>query len=229
MTVVALTPLFHDLPEAVLAALIIHAVLRLMRVRQMLGFYRLIPREFWLGVITIAGVVVLDVLPGLVIGVVLSILLLVGRASQPRLSVLGELPGGTGEYADLKRHPNARPLEGLLIVRPDATLFYANAQSIADAILDLVDAGSPSLRAVILDLDANDDIDITSAEHLVKLRQSLERREVQLRLSHVHAPTLQMAHEIGLIDRSGTEGTFSDIGAAVHWSGPGTTDGPETL
>jgi MFS superfamily sulfate permease-like transporter len=220
VTVIALTPLFHDLPEAVLAALIIHAVLHLMRVRQMLGFYKLIPREFWLGVITIAGVVVLDVLPGLVIGVVLSILLLVGRASRPRISVLGALPEGAGEYADLTRHPTARPVDGFLIVRPDATLFYANAQAVCDGILDLMDADASSLQAVILDLDANDDIDITSAEHLVKLRQSLERREVQLRLSHVHAPTLQMAHEIGLIERSGTEGTFSDIGAAVHWSGP---------
>jgi SulP family sulfate permease len=221
VTVVWLTPLFHDLPEAVLAALIIHAVLRLMRVRQMLGFYRLIPREFWLGVITIAGVVVLDVLPGLVIGVVLSILLLVGRASRPRLSVLGALPGDAAEYADLERHPTAHPVDGLLIVRPDATLFYANAQAVCDGILDLVDAGT-SLRAVILDLDANDDIDITSAEHLVKLRQSLERRDVQLRLCHVHAPTLQMAHDIGLIKRSGTEGTFPDINAAVRWSAPGT-------
>jgi SulP family sulfate permease len=193
-----------------------------MRVREMLGFYHLIPREFWLGVITIAGVVVLDVLPGLVIGVVLSIVLLVGRASQPRLSVLGELSEGEGEYVDLERHPNARALEGLLIVRPDATLFYANAQAVCDGILDLVDAGT-GLQAVILDLDANDDIDITSAEHLVKLRQSLGRREVQLRLSHVHAPTLQMAHEIGLIDHSDTALTFSDIDAAVQSPGPETT------
>jgi SulP family sulfate permease len=227
VTVAALTPLFHDLPEAVLAALIIHAVLRLMRVRQMLGFYRLIPREFWLGVITIAGVVVLDVLPGLVIGVVLSILLLVGRASRPRLSVLGALPGAGVEYADLERHPNARALDGVLIVRPDATLFYANAQAVCDAISDLVDGGSSEMQAVVLDLDANDDIDITSAEHLVTLQQSLERRGIQLRLSHVHAPTLQMVHETGLIDRHVQAGRiFPDIDTAVHWSDAGTTGDP---
>jgi MFS superfamily sulfate permease-like transporter len=226
VTVVWLTPLFHDLPEAVLAALIIHAVLRLMRVREMLGFYRLIPREFWLGVITIAGVVVLDVLPGLVIGVVLSIILLVGRASRPRVSVLGALPGAKAEYVDLARHSDARPLEGFLIVRPDATLFYANAQAVCDAILDLVDADSSSLRAVVLDLDANDDIDITSAEHLVKLRLSLERRDIQLRLSHIHAPTLQMAHDVGLIEHPRSQRTFPDIDAAVREPGAATTDHP---
>jgi len=222
VTVAALTPLFHDLPEAVLAALIIHAVLRLMRVREMLGFYRLIPREFWLGAITIAGVVVLDVLPGLVIGVVLSIVLLVGRASRPRVSVLGALPGEKAEYVDLARHPDAQPLDGFLVVRPDATLFYANAQAVCDVILDLVDAASSPLRAVVLDLDANDDIDITSAEHLVKLQQSLKRRDIQLRLSHVHAPTLQMAHDVGLIDHPRNRDTFPDIDTAVHWSDPTT-------
>jgi MFS superfamily sulfate permease-like transporter len=72
--VLALTPLFTDLPEAVLAAMIIHAVSHLMRVAEMRRFYQLRPREFWLGMLTLAGVVVLDVLPGLVIGVTLSIL-----------------------------------------------------------------------------------------------------------------------------------------------------------
>jgi MFS superfamily sulfate permease-like transporter len=74
VTVPALTPLFPDPPEAVRAAMIIHAVSHLMKVAEMRGFYRLRPREFWLGMLTLLGVVVLDVLPGLVIGVTLSIL-----------------------------------------------------------------------------------------------------------------------------------------------------------
>src|SRR5499427_1716228 len=80
ITVIALTPLFTDLPEAVLAALIIHAVSHLMKVGEMRRFYRLMPREFWLGMLTLAGVIVLDVLPALIIGVAMSILMLVYRA-----------------------------------------------------------------------------------------------------------------------------------------------------
>ena len=86
VTVIALTPLFTDLPDAVLAALIIHAVSHLMKVGQMRRFYRLVPREFWLGMLTLATVIVLDVLPALIIGVVASIVLLVYRASRPALS-----------------------------------------------------------------------------------------------------------------------------------------------
>ena len=81
ITVLALTPLFTNLPEAVLAAMIIHAVWHLMKVAEMRRFYALVPREFWLGMITLLGVIILDVLPGLVIGVILSILVLVYRAS----------------------------------------------------------------------------------------------------------------------------------------------------
>jgi SulP family sulfate permease len=69
VTVIALTPLFHDLPDAVLAALIIHAVSHLMKVTEMRRYLRLVPQEFWLGMITLLGVIVIDVLPGLLIGV----------------------------------------------------------------------------------------------------------------------------------------------------------------
>lgn len=65
ITVIALTPVFADLPEAVLAALIIHAVSQLMKVAEMRRFYRLVPREFWLGLLTLVGVITIDVLPGL--------------------------------------------------------------------------------------------------------------------------------------------------------------------
>jgi MFS superfamily sulfate permease-like transporter len=74
ITVVAMTPLFTDLPEAVLAALIIHAVSHLMKVAEMRRFYRLQPREFWLGALTLFSVITIDVLPALIIGVVASIL-----------------------------------------------------------------------------------------------------------------------------------------------------------
>jgi Sulfate permease family len=72
VTVVALTPLVTDLPEAVLAALIIHAVSHLMKVGEMKRFRRLVPREFWLAMLTLLGVIVLDVLPALIIGVVIA-------------------------------------------------------------------------------------------------------------------------------------------------------------
>jgi len=82
VTVLALTPLFTDLPDAVLAALIIHAVSHLMRVAELRSYYRLIPREFWVSVLTLGSVVFFDVLPALIVGITASIVLLVYRSSR---------------------------------------------------------------------------------------------------------------------------------------------------
>jgi MFS superfamily sulfate permease-like transporter len=218
ITVVALTPLFTDLPEAVLAALIIHAVSHLMKVGEMRRFYHLMPRDFWLGILTLLGVIVLDVLPGLILGVVVSLILLIYRASQPVISMLGADPDTPDAFEDTKRHPKAVSVPGVLIARPDAPLFYANAELVRDAIENAVDSAAQPVHAVVLILDANDDIDITSAEQLGKLADTLHGRGVALGLTHVHGPALQMAQRSGLLAKIGPDHTFETTPAAVAWA-----------
>jgi sulfate permease, SulP family len=218
ITVIALTPLFKDLPDAALAALIIHAVFALMRVRRMRGFYRLVPREFWLGMLTLLGVIVLDVLPGLLIGVGASILLLVYRASQPHVSLLGADPADPRAYVDVHRHPGAQPVPGIVVVRPDAPLFYANAQGVRDAIEAALQHGDAPTRIVILDLDANDEIDITSADCLTKLAESLEAQHIKFVLAHVHQPALHIARHAGLLTTIDDDHIFPNIAAALAWA-----------
>ncbi len=214
VTVIALTPLFTDLPEAVLAALIIHAVSHLMKAGEMRRFYQLVPREFWLAMLTLAGVIVLDVLPALILGVVIALLLLVYRASRPRISMLGPDPGVPGAFADIRRHPGVAPVPGVLIVRPDAPLFYANAELVRDAI----EQAAGGHRAVVIILDGNDDIDITSTEQLGKLTDYLSTRNVALGLAHVHGPALEMARRSGLLARVGPGHIFPTTPAAVAWA-----------
>lgn len=218
ITVIALTPLFADLPEAALAALIIHAVSHLMRVGQMRRFYRLVPSEFWLGAITLGAVVVLDVLPALGIGVVLSLVLFIGRASRPVVSVLGQPANAPGVFLDIRRHPYARPVDGVLVVRSDAPLFYANAQSVLDRITADVEDAVPAPAAVVLDLDPNDDLDITSTAALVKLADFLAKRHIALGLVHLHAPAKAVAEEGGLMERVPDDHVFPNLDAAVDWA-----------
>src|SRR5437763_2268969 len=123
--------------------------------------------------ITLADVVVLDVLPGLLIGVVLSVILFVGHVSRPRISVLGASRAVPGTYVDVARHPDASPIDDLLIVRPDVPLWYANAQSVRDAIEAEVGARAGTVHGVVLDLDVNDEIDLTVAEQLGKRAHAL--------------------------------------------------------
>jgi sulfate permease, SulP family len=218
ITVLALTPLFTNLPEAVLAAMIIHAVWHLMKVAEMRRFYALIPREFWLGMITLLGVIILDVLPGLVIGVVLSILVLVYRASRPAFSVLGADPVTPGAYEDIERHPGARPTPGVLIIRPDAPLFYANAQPFRDTVTEQVRSSPEPVHTLILDLDANDGLDITSSEALGKLLDQLGDQHVRVGLAHVHATTAEMMQRSGVLEKVGAGHTFPNLATAMTWA-----------
>jgi high affinity sulfate transporter 1 len=218
ITVVALTPLFTNLPEAVLAAMIIHAVFHLMKVAELRRFHLLAPREFWLGILTLVGVITLDVLPGLVIGVTASILLLVYQASRPPLSILGGDPAVPGAYQDTKRHPRARPIPGVLLVRPDVPLFYANAQSVRDHLTDMVGRSSPPVHTLLLDLDANDELDITTAEVLERLVRELSSRQVRVGLAHVHAPAAQMLRRSGVMAALGDDRIFPNLATAAAWA-----------
>jgi high affinity sulfate transporter 1 len=227
ITVIALMPLFTNLPEAVLAAMIIHAVSHLMKGKEMRRFHALAPREFWLGMITLLGVITLDVLPGLVIGVTASIVLHLYRASQASFSVLGVEPNVPGAYEDVKRHPEARPIPGVLILRPDGRLYYANAQGLRDTVTETVRTWDRPLHSVILDLDANDDLDITSTEALEKVMDRLAKRDVRLGLAHVHAPAEDMLRRSGLLEELGADRIFPNLDVAVAWAGG--ADAPERV
>jgi len=218
VTIVALTPLFTDLPEAVLAALIIHAVYHLMKVAEMRRFYRLRRSEFWLAMATLVAVITLDVLPALIIGIVVSLALLIYRASRPRVSVLGTDPATPGTFEDVERHPEAEAVPGVLVVRPDAPLFYANAQAIRDDVEADVAASNGTVRTVVFDLDANDELDITSAEQLGKLAESLHGKGVDFVFAHLHTPATDMARAAGMLDRVGEDHVFPTVTTAVQWA-----------
>jgi len=218
VTVVALTPLFTDLPEAVLAAMIIHAVSHLMKVAQLRRFHRLVRREFWLGMITLLGVITLDVLPGLLIGVVLSLLVLVYRASRPEFSVMGADPDHPGAYRDVRRAAGAREIPGVVIVRPDAPLFYGNAMPLRDAVRGHLRSSAAPVRVLILDLDASDALDVTSAEALAAVAAELARADVRFGLAHLHAKAADLLRRSGVTEEAAGYLVFPTLDAAVRWA-----------
>ena len=123
-----------------------------------------------------------------------------------------------GAYEDIKRHPSAQPVPGVLIIRPDAPLFYANAQPFRDTVTQLVSSSPEAIHTLILDLDANDELDITSSEALGKLLDELGGRHVRIGLAHVHATTAEMMRREGILDRVGTDHIFPNLEIAVTWA-----------
>lgn len=215
VTVLVLTPLFKNLPEAVLAALIIHAVSHLWKVAQFRRYYAERHAEFWLGLATLIGVITLDVLPGLVIGVISMLLLVIYNASRPHLGVLGRVPGVPGAYGDVGRHPDYEGVPDLLLLRLEAPLFYANAGPVRDRIKQLVGATHPPPKAVVVDAGANDRLDITSAEMLEQLVATLRSAGIDFALADVRQPVIEMARRSGLLAALGENRIFHTADEAV--------------
>jgi SulP family sulfate permease len=215
VTVLLLTPLFKDLPEAVLAALIIHAVSHLWKVAEFSRYYDEQRVEFALGLATLVGVITLDVLPGLVIGIVSMLLLVMYRASRPHLSVQGRVPGVSGAYGDIERHPDYPTVPGLLVLRLEAPLWYANAKLVRDRVKMLVGRSDPLPHAVIVAAGASDSLDVTSAEMLEDLIATLRSAGIDFALADVRLPVLKMARRSRLFGIIGEDHIFHTVEEAV--------------
>jgi SulP family sulfate permease len=217
VTLLFLTPLFTTLPEAVLAALIIHAVWHIIASRKLQHIRRESRVEFWFGVVTLAGVLLIDVLEGMVIGLLASLVFVIYRSSRPHLSSLGRVPGVPGAYTDIGRHPENEPVPGILILRLDGQIYYANALTIRDRVKAMVDDMEPPSRAVILDSTAQDQLDLTSINMLKSLVRELQGKGIAVYVAEVHAPVLELAHHTGLLDLLGEDHVFPTVDAAVRW------------
>jgi SulP family sulfate permease len=216
VTLLFLTPLFAPLPEAVLAALIIHAVWHIIAARK-LQRIRLASRvEFWFGALALAGVLLIDVLEGMIIGLVASLVFVVYRTSQPHISSLGRVPGVPGAYSDLDRHPESTPVPGVLIVRLDAQLYYANALTVRDRVKAMLAEMEPPPHAVIFDSASQEQIDVTSTDMLMGLVKELHKIGIEVYLADVHMPVLEHARKTGLLESIGEDHVFPTVDLAVR-------------
>jgi SulP family sulfate permease len=193
VTLLFLTGLFEKLPEATLAAVVIaavvelidvHSLRRLYRVQtgRLASIYRYASRADFIAAVTaLVGVLVFETLPGLVIGVVVSLVLLIARTSRPHVAVLGRVPGAPGLWVDADRHDDAVRPERVVVLRVESGLFFGNADYVRDRVREHV---GPDTGLVVLDGQTTPSMDVTAVEMLVQLRQDLARREVRFAVAH---------------------------------------------
>jgi SulP family sulfate permease len=174
-------------------------------------------QEFWTAMAALLGVLVFGILSGVLVGVVLSLLLVVGRASQARFSILGRVPGRL-QFADLRENPENITVPGLCIIRFDEGVFYANAESLRDKIVETVGSSNPPIRSVVLDLEMTSDLDIPGAEMLGVVQEELGASGVRLRLSRLQPETRDLLDRSGVAEKIGAENIhLRTIGAVASY------------
>ena len=216
VTLLFLTPLFAPLPEAVLAALIIHAVWHIIASRKLQKLAHESRVEVWFGVAALAGVVLVDVLEGMLIGLVASLVFVIYKSSRPHIASLGRVPGVPDAYSDLARHPENIPVPGVLIVRLDSQLYFANALTVRDRVKAMLAAMTPPAKAVIFDANAQDEIDVTSTQVLRGLLQELHAQGITVYVAHLHEPVLEHGRKTGLVAAIGEEHIFPTVDLALR-------------
>jgi MFS superfamily sulfate permease-like transporter len=159
-------------------------------------------------------VLVLGVLDGVIIGALLSLLLVIARASESRISVLGKVPGQP-QFTNVRTNPENLIIPGLLIIRVEEGIFYANAESIRDQIMGLMwDANTP-IETVILDLEMTSDLDLAGAEMLDELHSELRDLGVRLGWQGFSGPRGCSWLALGSPGRSGTR--ISTLASSLRW------------
>ena len=198
------TPLFAPLPEAVLAAVVVVAISGMIKVKEFRRLYRLNRVDFTLAVVALLGVLTFEALEGLLNAVIVSLLALVWRASQSRLTVLGREPGSLA-FSDVRRHPENRTIPGLLIVRPDQGLFFANVGDLRKRIMAVLDETKPSKKVLLLNLEMSNRVDVPAMDMLLELKEETELRGAELWLTRLHKSVHDKLEHTGVLDEIGPE------------------------
>ena len=190
ITLLFLTGLFEQLPEATLAAVVIAAVIELVDIKSLIEFNRVFTRrlgrafgiaarpDFIAAMAAMMGVLIFDTLPGLFIGIATSILLLLYRASRPYVAVLGKVPGTADQYGDVDRHPENAQSPGIVVLRVESGLFFANADWVRAHIRR--HAETPGIHTIVIDAESIPSIDLTAVRVLNNLADDLNRTGTRL-------------------------------------------------
>jgi SulP family sulfate permease len=197
-----LTDLLENLPKAVLAAVVLTAILGLFDFRAMLHMWRVSRIDFYAATTAIMGVLLLGILQGILLAALVSILLLLARASQPHVAFLGRIPG-TNSYSDLARHPENEPLGNMIAFRPEASLLYVNAGSVLDTVMASVLNDRSKVRAVICDLSASPYLDLAGARMLRALYGELAARGIAMQIVGARGRVRDLLRADGLAEKVG--------------------------
>ena len=214
ITAVALTGLFYNLPEATLGAIVIHAVWHNINFKKITQYKSITRLDYVTAIVAMIGVLALGLLEGLVIAAMLGLITLLFGTKQRSTYVLGKEPQ-TAVYRSIDHFPEAETYPGLLIIRFDGTLFFANSHDFMTAVRGQIEAADPTPNVVILDGESMNDIDATAIITLKEFEEQLETEGIQLRFARVKSQVMEIMIRGGLEDAIPEEHFYVSVQTAV--------------
>ena len=192
--------LLQSLPTSALAAVVIAAALGLFEFADLRRIYRVQRWEFWLSMVCFAGVAVLGAIPGIALAITIAVIEFLWDGWRPHSAVLGQSPDIRG-YHDVSRHPEGRQIPGLVLLRWDAPLFFANAELFQDRALAVVASAPAPVHWLVVTAEPVTSIDVTSADMLSELDETLRARGIALGFAEMKDPVKDKLRRFGLFAR----------------------------
>jgi SulP family sulfate permease len=218
LTLVALTPLLHDLPRAILAAIVLVAVAKLIDLKTLRDTWRYSRTDGAALLVTFGATLVLGVELGVLSGVVTALLLHTARTSKPHIAIVGRVPG-TEHYRNVERH-EVETWPHVLAVRIDESLYFANAAFLETWVLNAI-AERPEVRDLLLICSAINVVDASAAETLEQVGDELSAAGVRLHLAEVKGPVMDRMARVGL-----TEHLSGNVYLSTHQAMTALTEAP---
>jgi high affinity sulfate transporter 1 len=199
----------RDLPQPVLAAIVLVALAGLLKVGELRYLWSADRAEFVVAIAALLGVLGSGLLRGVLIGALISLVQLLRRASVPHVAFLGRIPG-TNRFSDQARHADNESIPGILIFRVEASLFYFNIDYIRDLVLDRVRREAVPPQLVLCDLSASPKVDLQSAYALGRMTDELASLGIRMRVVEARSSTRDRLRAVGLEEKLG--------GINRHWT-----------
>ena len=226
LTLLVLTPLFRPLPQAILAAVVVMAVAGLVDVAEARRLWTVKRSDFWLLALAFAGTLAFGVELGLGISVVASLAVVLRQTTRPHIAVLGRIPGTT-EFRNVERSPSAVTTDGVVVVRVDAPLYFANLDYLREKLMNVEEAQGGGLRVLVLDATSVTELDSSADTVLVEIAGDLAQRDVALYLAGVKGRLLDVMRRSGSYRRLGADHFFLSVNDAVRHAEAILDAGPE--
>lgn len=207
LTLVAFTPLFGPMPHAVLASVVIMAVAGLVDVREARRLWAVKRSDFWLMALAFAGTLLLGVELGLGVGVIASLAVVLRQTTRPHIAVLGRIPGTT-QFRNVDRSPDAETVDGVVVLRVDAPLYFANVDYVREKLAKIEDEHDGELRALILDASSVTELDSSADSALCEVAEDFSTRDIGFYLAGVKGRLLDVMRRSGSFDRIGPDRFF---------------------
>jgi high affinity sulfate transporter 1 len=207
--------LLQRLPYSALAAVVIASVMGLVEWRDLQRIRRIQAWEFWLSIGCAAGVLLLGAIQGIVLAIVAAVIEFLWDGWRPHSAVLGKVPGVDG-WHDVRRHPEARRVDGLVLLRWDAPLFFANAEWFQRVVRNTLAASPTPVRWLVVTAEPVTSVDITAADMLRELDDSLHQQGIELCFAEMKGPVKDKLKRFGLFSHFGQQTFFATIDDAVR-------------